>query len=280
MPFDYPIDQARINYPEFTFISALTPSAQKAAFHVQRNGEDFCLKIIAPDYGIVRLEREIIALENLSHPNIVRFVEHFNSTVAGQGRHYILEEYVDGTDLAAHLGSPWSRDRVSNVFSSLCDGLSEIGNHNIVHRDLKPSNIRIRTSGEPVIVDFGVARLLDMTSLTDTPQGASIGTPPYFAPEQFIGNKHDIDHRTALFTLGVILHQAVTGNHPFFQAGMTNSQLQDAVCTSETYKIGPPFVALPGQWQQIINKLLAKSRIDRPYNARQVGRILRSLVSV
>jgi len=280
MHFDYPIDQARNEYHEFTFISALTPGAQKAAFHVQRNGEDFCLKIIAPAYGIDRLEREIIALENLSHPNIVHLVEHFNSTVDGQRRHYILEEYVDGKDLDAHLGSPWSRNRVSNVFSSLCDGLSEIGNHNIVHRDLKPSNIRIRTSGEPVIVDFGVARLLDMTSLTDTPQGAAIGTPPYFAPEQFIGTKYDIDHRTDLFTLGVLIYQAVTGNHPFFQAGMKNRQLQDAVCTSETYKIAPSFAALPGQWQQIINKLLAKSKIDRPYNARQVGKILRSLVSV
>lgn len=280
MIFSYPIEQARKDYPEFTIISALTPSAQKAAFHVQKNGEEFCLKIIAPNYGIVRLEREIIALEGLSHPNIVKLVEYYNSTVGGLRKHYILEKYINGTDLDAHLGTSWPRDRVSNVFSSLCNGLSELSKHNIVHRDLKPSNIRINTNGVPVIVDFGVARLLDLVSITDTPQGASIGTPLYFAPEQFLGQRHDIDHRTDLFALGILIYQATTGIYPFAQANMTIDQLQDAICTSESYKTLPEFTALPEKWQQVISKLLAKSRIDRPYNASQVGKMLRGLVSV
>lgn len=280
MTYIYPIEQARREYPEFTIISALTPSAQKAAFHVKRNGEDLCLKIVAPNYQIVRLERELIALEGLSHPNIVKLIGYHNSTVEGIRKHYILEEYIDGTDLRAYLGNPWPRDRISKVFSSLCNGLSELSKHNIVHRDLKPSNIRINSQEIPIIIDFGVARLLDMESLTDTPQGAALGTPPYFAPEQFIGQRHDIDHRTDLFALGILMHQAATGKHPFAQEGMTRTQLQEAVCTSEDYKSLPEFTTLPARWQQIINRLLSKLKIDRPYNASQVEKILGDLENV
>lgn len=280
MTFIYPIEQARQAYPEFEIISALTPSAQKAAFHVKQNEQDFCLKIIAPNYRIERLDREIIALQSLSHKNIVKFVEHFNSTSGGVTKHYILEEFIEGNDLAATIGSIWTRTQISNVFSELCDGLAELKSENIVHRDLKPSNIRIKTDGTPVIVDFGVARLLDMVSVTDTPVGASIGTPMYFAPEQFTGQRHDIDHRTDLFALGIQLHEVATGKHPFFNTGMTYNEHQEAVCLSDSYKIQPEFTQLPIVWQQLINRLLSKSKINRPYGSNQVAGILRNLVNV
>ena len=91
---------------------------------------------------------------------------------------------------------------VVRFFASLCDGLAALKAKGIVHRDIKPQNIRVRSNGDPVIIDFGLARHLGLPDLTKTIQGARLGTPAYFAPEQFDGNRHDIDHRTDLFAVG------------------------------------------------------------------------------
>src|ERR1019366_6588709 len=106
-------------------------------------------------------------------------------------------------------------------FAALCDGLSALKQEGIVHRDIKPENIRVKPSGAPVIIDFGLARHLSLPDLTQTVEGAAIGTPLYFAPEQFDGTKHDIDHRTDLFALGILLFEALTGEHPFYRPSMT-----------------------------------------------------------
>src|SRR5687768_9831394 len=109
MPFNVSIADAEAAYPEYTFVGGLTPSEQKAAFHVKdAAGQDHCLKIIAPAYELGRLEREILALQALSHPNVVRLHEYAFTTKEGKQRHYMVEEFVAGFDLAAGLqpGSP------------------------------------------------------------------------------------------------------------------------------------------------------------------------------
>lgn len=280
MPFDVPMDQAEADYPEYTFISPLTPSGQKAAFHVKdTQGQDLCLKIIAPNYSIDRVDREIQALQSISHPNVVRLIEYTRSSKPGQQKHCIVEEFIEGTDLGQSLqpGQQWSRPDTSVFFTALFSGLAALDALNIVHRDLKPSNIRVRTNGSPVIIDFGWARLLDQSSLTDTPNGAQIGTPQYFSPEQCRGTKHDIDHRTDLFASGCLLYQALINIHPFWRDGMTFSKLYDAICESNDCFDVPDFLALPEQWQIIIGRLLEKERADRPYNAAQVATILQKI---
>src|SRR5262249_44738918 len=138
----------------------------------------------------------------------------------------------------------------------------------IVHRDLKPSNVRMRPNGSPVIIDFGLARMLDMASLTATIDGAMIGTPAYFAPEQFRGTKHDIDHRTDIYALGVVIYQAAVGRHPSLQPAMrTMDELSEAVCTSESYVNDAAFKALPQRLQLIVRRLLEKERAKRPTSA-------------
>jgi eukaryotic-like serine/threonine-protein kinase len=280
MPFVVPIDQAQILYPEFTFISPLTPSEQKAAFHVRdHDGNDLCLKIISPDYDLGRLQREIIAMQSLSHPNIVNLVEYTFSSKPGFHRHYIIEEFIDGHDLYDLLirGQQWNIDRTALFFAQLFDGLNALNTKNIVHRDLKPKNIRVRRDNTPVIIDFGLARHLSLSDLTRTSEGAAIGTPQYFAPEQFQGNKHDIDHRTDLYAAGTILYEALIGHHPYHNYINSYPSFMDAVCNSDDYKSDSAFQGLPQQWQLLINKLLEKQRAKRPLNAGQVASIIRKL---
>jgi eukaryotic-like serine/threonine-protein kinase len=283
MPFVVSMAAAQADHPDYTFISPLTPSEQKAAFHVKdANGDDLCLKIIAPNYSIDRLQREILALQSIDHANVVKLKEYTYSSTPTRLRHFMVEEFIDGEDLANSLanGRPWSRADVAKFFAEVCDGLEALRIADIVHRDLKPTNIRVRVSGTPVIIDFGLARHLGIVALTNTSDGAAIGTPMYFAPEQFTGTKHDIDHRTDLFALGVITYQALTGQHPFCTAGMTRQQLCDAVCTSSTHLTRPSFASLPREWKLLVGRLLEKERAKRPQSAAQVGPILRKLASI
>jgi serine/threonine protein kinase len=220
-------------------------------------------------------------MQSLDHPNVVRLVEYTFSATGNQTSHYILEEFVEGQDLSAHFtGVAWQRPRVSRFFAAMADGLAAIAAKDLVHRDLKPSNVRVRANDDPVIIDFGLARHLRLADITSTAQGAGIGTPIYFAPEQFTGTKHDIDRRTDLFAFGVLLYQALVGRHPFARPGITYSQLEAEVCQSEAFKQDAGFTALPPEWQLLSGRLLAKKRADRPATAVHVATILRKLEAI
>ena len=275
------LEDARNQFPEYTFIAALTPSAQKAAFHVRDDeGKDLCLKVVAPSYERDRLDREIRAMQTIDHPNVVRLHEYTFISKPDQQRHFIIEEFIAGSDLADELrpGQPWEVPRAADFFAKLCDGLAALRDKGIVHRDLKPQNVRVTSDGDPVIIDFGLARHLGLPDLTRTLQGARLGTPAYFAPEQFDGSKHDIDHRTDLFAAGILLYEATTGQPPFIDSTVhTISQLRDAVCDREDHLTRHGFVVLKPRLRLLIAKLLEKRRAKRPADPNQVAAILRRL---
>ena len=281
MTFTLTLQDAQVQFPDYKFVKALTPSAQKAAFHVRdRDGNDLCLKIVAPTYERVRLDREIFAMQTVDHPNVVGLYEYTFSSKPGQQRHFIVEEFVDGSDLAdkMKLGQPWTIQEAVQFFAKLCDGLAALREKGIVHRDIKPQNVRVRPDGDPVIIDFGLARHLGLPDLTKTLQGAQIGTPAYFAPEQFDGTKHDIDHRTDLFAVGILLYVATTGEQPFIDSTVhTVAQLRDAVCDRDDHLKRPRFLALDGKLRILIGKLLEKQRAKRPTDPAQIAAILRKV---
>lgn len=278
MPFSVAIDDAKTQFPAYTFIKPLTPSAQKAAFHVRdAAGTDLCLKIISPSYGSDRLHREITAMQQISHPNVVRLLEYTFSSTPGSLKHFLIEEFIDGDDLQVQLASPWSRTRAAKVFAELMDGLEQLNLKSIVHRDLKPTNIRLRANDTPVIIDFGLSRHLQLSDLTATAEGAQIGTPLYFAPEQFDGTKHHIDHRTDLFAAGIILFQALVGRHPFYASGMSRADLHSRVCGNDDFCRDPDFLDLPRPLQLLLKKMLEKERARRVNSASQVAAVLRKM---
>jgi serine/threonine-protein kinase len=191
-----------------------------------------------------------------------------------------VEEFIEGKDLKDLLipGKPWPIKDVAKFFSAVCDGLFAMKGKDIVHRDIKPANIRVRSDGSPVIIDFGLSRHLNLPDLTLTADGAAIGTPRYFAPEQFEGTKHDIDHRTDLFALGILIYEALTGESPFYHSKMTaGAQLRQAVCESTVHLAKPSYLALDQKWRILLARLLEKERAKRPSDAQQVGAILNKL---
>lgn len=279
MPYNVTKEQAQKMAPMYKIEQRLTLSSFKAAFKAtDQTGRAVCLKIVDPNYPNDRLQRELLAMGKLDHPNIAKLLEYYFSVFEGVTVQYIVEEFIDGTDLTAALGSVWELSRIRTIFAPLCSALEVLRIADLVHRDLKPSNIRLSPNDVPSIIDFGVARHLDQPDLTATAHGARIGTPQYFAPEQFRGTKADIEHRTDLFALGIILYQAATGIHPFDPGGrMTVVELEAAICDGNEHLHRPEFNALDSKLQLILSKLLSRSRADRPANASQIEKLIHKL---
>lgn len=153
--------------------------------------------------------REARAAASIHHQNVVAVYDHFT----WRGHRYIAQEYVDGIDLAGVLercGSLPSRV-AAMVLLEVARGLEEIHALGIVHRDLKPQNILIGRRGEVKIADFGLA--LDSRGSSLTLPGTAVGSLPYMAPEQMLGDR--VDLRADIFSLGVVLYQAVTSCLPY-----------------------------------------------------------------
>lgn len=276
MAFDVTLEQASRLFPEYRFVERLAPSAQKAAFHVVDASErSLCLKVISPNQVCDRLGREIECLRRIDHPNVVRLIEYELSVGSKGARHFIVEEFIRGTDLTERLdGTQWGYWETRSFFTGVCQGLAELKKHQIVHRDLKPANIRVRDDGTAVLIDFGLARVLDMPDLTSTAAGAQIGTPKYFSPEQIHGSKREIDCRTDIFAVGLMMYEALTGAHPFYQPGDTFGEFAEAVCSLRIRNGQEKFESVPASWRKLVLRMLAPDRVRRPASPDVVLRVL------
>ena len=170
-----------------------------------------------------RFWREIDALSRLRHRHIVTVFE----SGEHNGVHYFAMELVPGNDLdmelaGAELGD--ERIKVPEILVWIRDiarALSCAHQAGIIHRDVKPSNIRISSEGEAILMDFGVARHLNLSAMTQT--GEFRGTPYYASPEQVKAKPQESDARTDIYSLGVVLYEALTGRIPF--SGETTEQV-------------------------------------------------------
>jgi len=177
-------------------------------------GVETAVKVLKQEYcgdgeAMDRLRREVILSRDLSHPNIVK-VYHLGDD---RGLRYVTMQLVDGSDLADVLAneSPLPVDRAVSLAGRLASALEAAHGCRVLHRDIKPSNILIDQSGEPLITDFGLARLVGGPGITR--HGVFVGTPAYASPEQVQGE--DLDERSDLYSLGVVIFEMVTGRRPF-----------------------------------------------------------------
>jgi len=147
----------------------------------------------------------------LNHPNIVSVHE-----VGQYGEQiYIACEYIDGKTLGAAMAAGrLAIGQIIQIFIKLAAAAAHAHSEGVIHRDLKPSNVLLADAGEPVIADFGIAKMISADE-TITADGAIIGTVGYMAPEQALGLTHETDHRADVYALGVMLFESLTGSLPF-----------------------------------------------------------------
>jgi serine/threonine-protein kinase len=210
-------------FPQLEILELLGQGGMGAVYKARQKQLDrvVALKILPPEVGETeafaeRFTREARSLAKLNHPRIVTVFD-FGHTE--DGLYYFVMEFVDGTDLRHVIqAGELEPSEALAIVPQICEALQFAHEEGIVHRDIKPENILIDKKGRVKIADFGLARLLDRptTAFTLTQAGQRMGTPHYMAPEQIQG-AHEVDHRSDIYSLGVVFYEMLTGQLPIGQ---------------------------------------------------------------
>ena len=230
-----------------------------------------------------RFDREAYAASSLNHPNILTIYEIGEE----QGHHFIATEYVEGESLRQRLSrSPIELKETLAIVSQVADALAAAHDAGIVHRDIKPENVMLRGDGYVKVLDFGLAKLANesskpevtpeastLTRVLKTDPGVVMGTASYMSPEQ--ARASEVDARTDIWSLGVVLYEMVAGRLPF--EGGTTTDVLATILHRE-----PPSLLLysgdvPGELERIVEKALTKKREERYQLARELSLDLKRL---
>jgi serine/threonine-protein kinase len=214
-----------------------------------------------------RFYHEAKAAGRLSHPNIVTIYD-----VGKSGdTTYMAMELLEGQDLKSLLApkKPLPIPQALDIAAQVADGLAYAHEHEVVHRDVKPANLMITRSGLVKIMDFGIARMRSSEIRTQT--GVLLGSPSYLSPEQVLGKR--ADHRSDIFSLGIVLYEMLTGERPFTGAEITAIMYQIVHLSPRAPSVLNPEV--PEILNFVVAKALAKSPEDRYQDAREFAADLR-----
>jgi len=223
--------------------------------------------------ALKRFEREAKSLAQLTHPNIVNVLDYGEHA----GQPYLIMPYVPGGTLKQLLnGKPMQWQRAARLLIPIARALDYAHKRCIVHRDIKPSNIMITESGEPMLTDFGVAKIIDEEATLDlTGTNATVGTPEYMAPEQV--NSKTTDYRVDIYALGIVLYEMVTGRRPF--EGDTPLATLFKQATDPLPRPSQFVAGIPNSIEKFLVKALAKKPADRYQSMGEVANALDALLS-
>jgi len=233
-----------------------------------RLGRKVAVKLLPLDLAhdqqaLVRFRREAKAASALNHPNICTVYDIGEET----GKAFIIMEFLDGTTLKSLIGrNSMELDWMLQISSDIADALSAAHAKNIIHRDIKPENIFICDCGHPKVLDFGLAKIntpedkqVESETLSLTEAGLALGTVPYMSPEQLRGRS--VDHRTDIFSLGVILYEMATGQRPF--SGDTSVELSSSILRDSPKPVIELRPELPTGLHRIVDRCLLKEPTER-----------------
>jgi serine/threonine protein kinase/WD40 repeat protein len=248
-------------------------------------GRDVALKVLPDELARDperrrRFEKEALAASALNHPNVVPVYD----VGTDGGTTWLAMELVEGRTLREVMGAgPLPTKRLLDLAIQIADGLTRAHEASIVHRDLKPENVMVSKDGHVRILDFGLAKLVeveegDMTDRATSPQitraGTVVGTASYMSPEQAAGRA--VDFRSDQFSLGIMLYEATTGQKPFHRA--TGPETLTAILRDAPPQLAPlaPHTPAPLRWI-IEERCLAKDKEERYASTRDLLRELRGL---
>lgn len=224
--------------------------------------------------AVDRFCREATLLASLKHPNIVSV---YDFGTDGKWP-FIILEYIEGIDLERfNLELSSANDEQGRIFRilecayELCNALDYLHAQGIIHRDIKPSNILMDRFGHPHLIDFGIARRYESPEhLTET--GAIVGTPLYMSPEQAGAGDGDVDQRSDIFSLGVMLYRLLTRAHPFETTEAADPGNHPPAPPSRLNR------AISGQVEAIVLKALSRKRESRYKSAREMAQEIEPLI--
>ena len=241
-------------------------------------GRHVALKVLPPDLArdqarIDRFRREARTVAALNHPHIVTIYSVEQD--AATGAHFLTMELVEGEPLDRQLranGLPASK--LLDLAGTLAEALAAAHDKGIVHRDLKPANVMMTADGRVKVLDFGLAKSNDpmwaagaeTETALRTSDGVVMGTLPYMSPEQLEGR--ELDARSDVFSLGVLLHEAATGSRPF--RGRSSAALLSSILRDPPPPISARRSDLPGAFGRLVARCLEKDRDRRIQTARDV----------
>ena len=238
------------------------------------------LKILAPQVAqeagrLARFLQEARAASAFNHPNVA----HIYEIGEENGLHFLAMEYVEGQTLEARLlAGAVAVPEVLAIATQVVDALDAAHVRGIVHRDIKPANLMLDARGHVKVLDFGLAKMIPAVADDETTQfisssGALLGTVAYMSPEQALGR--NVDGRSDLFSLGVVLYQMITGRLPF--AGQTSQETLARILREQPEPVSRFNYDLPPEVERIIRKCLEKDRERRYASARDLLVDLRNM---
>jgi len=248
-------------------------------------GRDVAIKVLPAEMAasperLERFRREAKALAALDHPGIVTV----HSVEEADGVHFLTMQLVEGQPLDRLIpegGLPVGR--ILDIATALAGALAAAHDKGIVHRDLKPANVMVTGEGRVKVLDFGLAKVAgsgdgaqggsELPTEMKTREGVVMGTVPYMSPEQVSGRP--LDHRTDIFSLGVMLYEMATGKRPF--GGTSSVELLSSILKDRPAPLVEVKPELPHHLGQIVGRCLEKAPADRLQTASEVSAELRAL---
>lgn len=248
----------------------------------ERLDRKVALKLLAWEFArdekrVLRFEQEARAVSALNHPNVCVIHEIGR---AENGRHFMAMEFIDGITLRLRMAQKqFILKEVVDIGAQIARALEAAHSAGIVHRDIKPENIMLRRDGYVKVLDFGIAKLTapvprqrgvleaDTVPQLQTAPGTLMGTTKYMSPEQL--RELPVDHRSDIWSLGVVLHEMVTGFTPF-EARTTNDTIA-VILAKQPAPLGFVPDRVPEAFQRIVRKALSKKRSERYQTISELG---------